>query len=85
MSRAPKKEAEQQEQAPPSLAERLSAMRDRYYQVLKDHDFNLYKSTIQSVEAVALNHRIDLRAASDFESTAVLLVCQALKIKPDGD
>lgn len=66
----------------PGPRARIAAMRSAHYDLLKAHDFDLYRRTIESAGAVILNHRLTGDAAVDVEALAVLCVCGALGLRP---
>lgn len=53
-----------------------------WYHALKHHDIDIYRRTIEWMESVTLQNQVPTNIAADYERTAVLLVCEILRIKP---
>lgn len=54
---------------------------EAWYRALKERDPEVYRRTIDYMEAVTLNHSVPQKAAAEYERTAVLLACELLDVR----
>lgn len=54
---------------------------EAWYRALKARDPEVYRRTIDCMEAVTLNHSVPQKAAAEYERSAVMLACDLLNVR----
>lgn len=55
---------------------------EKYYSLLRKHDPDLFRRTLEAGEGVSLKHGLGHKVAADVEVAIVFAVCDALDITP---